>query len=268
MSNTGWNKVEFLDSKDLGKYSWHQGYFKHEWNPKLWKRNFRELKLRDVSLFPLGEIAGKKILDIGCGAEGLYMLTFLKMGASYVAGQDILTASVKTSIALCTENGFNCDAKVGDCTHLAFEDNTFDYVFSGDVFEHITEEQKNKCLAEIYRVLKPGGLVTIKTPNRSYLKASIFLKRISAVLKFKNPFTIHIAHTKNNPDNEHHGLTTHHDLRNLFLENMFHEPTTTFYKLERTGISEWVSTRFEKNLYFNEHIIMTAKKPIFYGLYK
>ena len=266
MKNIGWNKMEFLKREELDKYAWHKGFFQYQWNPKIWKRNFNELKLRDISLFNFGDFYQKKILDIGCG-EGLYMLTFFKMGASYTGGQDISTDLVEKAISICNENGFNPDVKVGDCTQLYFENNTFDLVFSGDVFEHITEDQKNQCIAEIFRVLKPGGLVTIKTPNLDYLKLSVFLKRLYAIFKFSNPFKIHIAHTKNNPDNEHHGLTTYKKLIKLLINNTFHEPTITYHQLERKSVSVFISKFLKKNKYFNEHIIMTARKPIFYGLY-
>jgi 2-polyprenyl-3-methyl-5-hydroxy-6-metoxy-1,4-benzoquinol methylase len=185
--NNGWNKIDFLNFENLDKYAWHKGYFQYKWDPKIWKRNFREIQLRDISLFTFGDLLGKNILDIGCG-EGLYMLTFLKMGASYVAGQDISSGLVEKAISICNENGFNCDAKVGDGTKLNFDNKKFDFVFSGDVFEHITDKQKKQFIAEIFRVLKPGGLVTIKTPNLKYLRLSVILKRLFAIFKFQNPF--------------------------------------------------------------------------------
>ena len=265
-NNIGWNKKEFKKYEELDKYAWHRGFFQYQWNSKIWKRNFNELKTRDISLFAIGELNQKKILDIGCG-EGLYMLTCLKMGASFVAGQDISTELAEKAISICNENGFSSDVKVGDCSQLHFENSTFDKVFSGDLFEHITEEQKNKCIGEIFRVLKPGGQVTIKTPNLDYLKLSIILKRLYAIFKFRNPFKIHISHTKNNPDNEHHGLTTYKNLKKLFVNNTFHEPTITYHQLKRKGIPAFLMKIFKENKYFNECIVMTARKPIFYGLY-
>jgi len=267
MIKTGWNKTEFLKKEELEKYSWHKGFFPYKWDNSIWKRNYNELKLRDISILTLGSFAEKQILDIGCGQEALYSLTFLKMGAASVSAIDISEKVVERAKAICSENNFTCDIKVGDCTRLQFPNNSFDLVFSGDVFEHITDDQKDQCIAEIFRVLKPGGLVTIKTPNLNYLKISVFIKRVFAILKFKNPFSIHIAHTKNNPDNEHHGLTTYKALKKIFLNNTFHDPTRTYQRLERKNVPAFISKFFERSEYFNEHVIITARKPVFYGLY-
>ena len=55
----------------------------------------------------------------------------------------------------------------GDLQELPFEDQSFDLFVSGDVFEHIPD--LDKCLSEIIRVLKPGGLLISSfpfSPNR------------------------------------------------------------------------------------------------------
>mgnify|MGYP000610224747 CR=1 FL=1 len=51
----------------------------------------------------------------------------------------------------------------GDGTLLSFTDNTFDYIVCSEVLEHVPE--RNKMLAEFARVLKPGGILIITTPN-------------------------------------------------------------------------------------------------------
>src|ERR1051325_3068689 len=169
MTNKGWKKIEFRNLNEISEFVWHQGFFPYHWNKNIWKRNFIELQIRDLSVFTLGNIGGKKILDIGCGQEALYTLTFLKMGAQ-VCGQDISERVVESAKETCRRNNYSCEIKLGDCAKIDFPDNSFDAVFSGDVFEHITETQKNDCIKEIFRVLKPGGIVTIKTPNKDYLK--------------------------------------------------------------------------------------------------
>jgi SAM-dependent methyltransferase len=45
------------------------------------------------------------------------------------------------------------------------EDNTFDYVFSEHMIEHITLEEGSFMLKECYRILKPGGKIRIATPD-------------------------------------------------------------------------------------------------------
>lgn len=263
-----WKSKEYCKKEDLSNHYWEQGFFHFNFGENhTYKRDFEEIRLRDLALFTLGSIKGKTILDIGCG-DGLYSVTFLKLGAEKVCGQDLSENYIKDAIRKSIELGYiNFTGKVGDCSNLQFEDNSFDIIFSGDVFEHITDELKLKFIQEAYRVLKPGGIFTVKTPNKSYLKFSNFLHRIKAVTRFKNPFNIHIAHTKNNPDNEHHGLINHKNLENIFLNTMFHYPITTKAELNK-GMPKGLSKFLSKYNVFNQHIIMTVTKPYFYELYK
>lgn len=268
MESRGWNAIEIKKTEELPKYDWIFGYFhlSHEnWDGKSWIRNLNELKIRDLALFTLGDVKGKKILDIGCGS-GVYMLTIAKMGGK-VSGQDISADYVSRASALLRENGFDADINTGDAVKLLFEDNCFDMVFSADFFEHINCEQKNKVIAEAYRVLKPGGILTVKTPNLEYLKFSTFLKRCAVVLRLKLPFNIHIPHTHNNPNNEHHGLTTYAELSKILFDNMFHYPVVIDMPLKRKGMPGWVTNFLFGKKKFNEQIIITARKALFYSLY-
>ncbi|MCK5069055.1 MAG: methyltransferase domain-containing protein [Desulfocapsa sp.] len=46
-----------------------------------------------------------------------------------------------------------------------FKDETFDYIFSEHMIEHINREQGTDMLKECYRVLKPGGVLRVATPD-------------------------------------------------------------------------------------------------------
>ena len=269
MNSLNWKSKELVNVAELDDYYWHRGYFHASFDKTgLYKRDFDELLSRDLSMFTLFPIEGKRVIDIGCG-NGLYLLTFLKMGAGFVAGQDLSPKFINDSRAACEKNGYtNVDLKVGDCQQLQFDDASFDVAFSGDVFEHITRELKVNFINEVYRVLKPGGVFTIKTPNKDYLIASNALRRIKTALQFKNPFNVHIAHTKNNPDNEHHGLTTYREMKEIFEQTMFHQPVITYYGLAKNGVTRFLSRLFPKSRYLNPHIIITVRKPVFFGLYK
>jgi 2-polyprenyl-3-methyl-5-hydroxy-6-metoxy-1,4-benzoquinol methylase len=269
MESTGWNRVEIITSQQAheDEFTWHKGFFQIGYVPgNNWQRLFYELIQRDISLFTVGDVQGKDILDIGCGS-GMYAMTFSKMGAKSVSGIDLSERLVDLGMAFMKKHNVSANLIVADCTNLPFADGSFDLIFSGDVFEHITPEQKSLCIKEAYRVLKPGGTFTIKTPNLKYLKLTLLLKRIKSALRFKNPFNEHILHTRNNPDCEHHGLTDHKELRRLFLEQTFHEPVITYQELNRPSIPLWVQKMLKKNLLFNESVIITARKPIFLGLY-
>lgn len=264
-----WNDTEIVERNSLPEFYWQKSFFHFDFGKNdFYRRDFEELRYRDLAIFALGDVRGKKVLDIGCGS-GLYLLTFLKLGAEFVAGQDISQSSVNSANQTCLEQGFqNFSIKVGNCENLLFENNSFDLVFSGDVFEHINYEQKEKFVNEIFRVLKPGGVFVVKTPNKSYLKAVNLFKRIIEVFKLKNPLNVNIPHTRNNPDNEHHGLTTYRELTGIFSKTMFHEPVIHFQKLNRKIVPEIIKKLFLKSKYFNAQIVISVKKSIFYGLYE
>jgi len=50
-----------------------------------------------------------------------------------------------------------------------FDDETFDYVFSEHMIEHISHAQGQHMLKECFRVLKHGGKIRISTPDLSFL---------------------------------------------------------------------------------------------------
>jgi SAM-dependent methyltransferase len=44
-------------------------------------------------------------------------------------------------------------------------DGSFDLIYSGQSIEHVTEDEADKVLAEARRVLRPGGILAVDTPN-------------------------------------------------------------------------------------------------------
>ena len=52
---------------------------------------------------------------------------------------------------------------------LPFEDDTFDYIFSEHVIEHISYPEGAYMLEECFRVLKPGGVLRVGTPDLAFL---------------------------------------------------------------------------------------------------
>jgi len=52
-------------------------------------------------------------------------------------------------------------------------DETYDYVFCLEVFEHLPDKEEKQAVAEIQRLLKPGGLVVIGVPIEIYIPALV-----------------------------------------------------------------------------------------------
>jgi SAM-dependent methyltransferase len=90
------------------------------------------------------------VLDIGCGAG---VLALLKRKGIALTGVDLSDECV----AAARRNGYD-EAVCSNLDALPFADASFDYVVSLDVIGHIPAEQKDAVLAEIKRVLRPGGV--------------------------------------------------------------------------------------------------------------
>ncbi|MFH1684316.1 MAG: class I SAM-dependent methyltransferase [Candidatus Margulisiibacteriota bacterium] len=66
--------------------------------------------------------------------------------------------------------------EIADLRELPFADNSFDLVYSFGVLEHL-EEGMADALAEIHRVLRPGGRVLITVPTVNWIKGATKLLR-------------------------------------------------------------------------------------------
>ena len=103
------------------------------------------------------DLAGLSILDIGCGAGGIDLALVRAHGAGYVTGIDVEDTVLSCARALIAREGLG--ARVGAVKvvpgPLPFPPGTFDIVFSKDSIVHIPD--KHALMAEVFRVLKPGG---------------------------------------------------------------------------------------------------------------
>jgi 2-polyprenyl-3-methyl-5-hydroxy-6-metoxy-1,4-benzoquinol methylase len=130
------------------------------------KRKFR-YSLQDYmhDSFGFEKFGGKKVLEIGCGG-GIDSAEFARNGA-IVTSTDFTEIGVQTTKNLLKEANLPSQVFRADATGLQFEDNTFDVVYSFGVLHHIPKIEK--ALAEIKRVLKPGGLLMVMVYNRNSL---------------------------------------------------------------------------------------------------
>ena len=101
---------------------------------------------------------GKTILDIGCGSGGITLHLVERHGAAHATGfdveQPVIDAARRRAAArgLAKRTSF-VQAPPGP---LPFADRSFDVVFSKDALLHVPD--KDGLFAEIFRVLKPGGV--------------------------------------------------------------------------------------------------------------
>lgn len=110
----------------------------------------------------------KKLLEVGCGA-GIDLVHFSQAGAR-VTGIDLAKTSVELAHKNFSQRGLKGDFQVMNGEDLQFGDNSFDVVYAHGVLQYTANPQQ--MMAEIYRVLKPGGEAILMVYNRySWLNA-------------------------------------------------------------------------------------------------
>ncbi len=101
----------------------------------------------------MGEMTGKRLLDLGCGA-GENSVYFAKKGALCVAS-DYSPGMVEVARQLATANGVRIEGCTANAMALEFPDNTFDFVYASNLLHHLPSPKL--AIMEMHRVLKPGG---------------------------------------------------------------------------------------------------------------
>jgi SAM-dependent methyltransferase len=124
------------------------------------------IDLEKLSLEP-----GNRVLDLGCGdgrhSRALGMLEGVSVVAADIGQEEI----ARTAHSLAgMEPGLDSDRPAGpwmalraSAYELPFSDESFDCVILSEVLEHLHEDRR--ALAEIGRVLKPGGTLALSVPR-------------------------------------------------------------------------------------------------------
>lgn len=116
------------------------------------------------AVIPFAELGSKDVLEIGVG-QGTHAQLLAPRCRSFV-GIDLTTTATrmtKQRLAL-----FGVDGAIAqmDAERMAFRDGSFDYVWSWGVVHHSADTRR--VLAEISRVLRPGGVCTVMVYYRSW----------------------------------------------------------------------------------------------------
>jgi ubiquinone/menaquinone biosynthesis C-methylase UbiE len=114
------------------------------------ERAFNEYLELPAMINAVGQIRGKRLLDVGCGA-GIHIRRYLKRGA-ICKGIDIS----RTMIALARKNCKDVEFQVGSASKLPYADSCFDIVTASLCIDYVTDI--SRVFKEINRVLVKGGL--------------------------------------------------------------------------------------------------------------
>jgi 2-polyprenyl-6-hydroxyphenyl methylase/3-demethylubiquinone-9 3-methyltransferase len=215
------------DQAELDKF----GHLAHRW----WDPNSEFKPLHDINPLRLGwveqhcgGIAGKRVLDVGCGG-GILAESMAAKGAA-VTGIDLSEKPLKVARLHQLESGVQVDYR-----HIAAEDlaeelpESFDVVTCMEMLEHVPDPLS--ILTACRKLVKPGGWVFLSTLNRnpkSYLFAIIGAEYVLNLLpkgthewsRFLKPHEL-AAYVRQA------GLDT------VELMGMTYNPFTKTYKLER-----------------------------------
>lgn len=120
-----------------------------------WSRGMRDIA--DVMIQRhFGDRTGLDVLDAGCGT-GITLSWLARYSTpGTVTGVDVS----EHALDFCRKSGHD-DVMNASVTDLPFDDETFDLIVCNDVIQHVPDDQR--ALDEFRRVLKPGGLLNIRT---------------------------------------------------------------------------------------------------------
>lgn len=154
MANTPRNNLKIYD--DVATLWWSDDI--------RWVRTLKNMVPGRLRYFDkLIDWQGKAVLDLGCA--GGFMAEALDDRHAQVTGIDPAAEAIEAARSHATERTITYDVGVGEA--LPYEDAQFDAVVCVDVLEHVEDVQK--VLAEVARVLKPGGMFLFDTINRNPL---------------------------------------------------------------------------------------------------
>ncbi len=133
-----------------------------------------------ASIVELGDIHGRKVLDMGCG-DGWLSIILAKRGGS-IAGYDISAGAIETAKqrAVANDVAKSTEFKVASAYDTGYPDNYFDIAIGQAILHHLGD--KRQLARELKRVLKPGAKAVFCEP----FGAVAWLKAVRRVVPVAN----------------------------------------------------------------------------------
>lgn len=152
------------------RYEWLTGFYDTVMEKLMRENTFKEALVRQARV-----VKGHRVLDLGCGTATLTLLIKQTHPDAEVTGLDGDPKALEIAREKVVGSGLAITLDEGMAFSLPYPDNSFDRVFSGLLFHHLTRENKIRALKEAYRVLAPGGELHVA----DWGKASSALMRLA-----------------------------------------------------------------------------------------
>lgn len=165
--------------------------------------------------FAIPYITGKKVVDIGCGFG--YGTSLMAAYADHITGVDYDAATIEAN-KIRYQHIHNISFVQSSVPPVAFADSSIDVVTAFQFIEHI--EKRREFIKDVLRVLRPGGIFLLTTPNARKSLA-------------RNPFHVH-EYTFDEMMSELRSLGAKFELKGLQGE----EKVNKYYQEN----SKWVSS--------------------------
>jgi ubiquinone/menaquinone biosynthesis C-methylase UbiE len=198
-----------------------------------------------------GSAAGRVVVEVGCGI-GTDGTRFLQGGARYV-GLDASDTAVKTARQTFDLLGLGGEVVAADALALPLRDGAADVVYSNGVLHHVRDTEA--AVAEIHRVLRPGGRCVVMLYHRASLNYRLnilVLRRLGALVLLVPGAVRVIGRLTGEPPatlEGHRQLLRHHGLRyltdrQLFLSNNTDGPGNPLSKVYSAAEARRLFGRF------------------------
>lgn len=184
---------------------------------------------------------GLRILDIGCGG-GLLSEPMARLGAT-VVGADAAERNIPVARLHAAQSGLEIDYRHTTAEALAAAGEQFDAVLNMEVVEHVADPAA--YLAACHTLLRPGGLMTVSTLNRTAKSFALAIVGAEYVLRWL-PRGTHDWNKFITPD-ALFGLLQGAGLDPVDRKGMVYNPITAKWSLSDTDLSvNYVTTSIRR----------------------
>jgi arsenite methyltransferase len=146
--------------------------------------------------------SGWSVLDAGCGSGSfLPLLAELVGPGGQISALDLAPENVAAVEALVAAGALPCPivAQVGSVTALPYDDACFDAAWCANTTQYLNDGAISAMLAELRRVVRPGGLVAVKefdgTANLFYPFDPTIIWRLYDAIRHRNPHIQRVLRT-------------------------------------------------------------------------